>query len=191
VAIPRGRARHLPCERELHEDRVASRGWAIDRGLGFPAGSDAEEQGLKASTVFLSRRRGAMLVGFAPANDAPRFAGDLTLHYLEPGGEAIDETIAFGHDGSPVDDRGQWFAQPGIARTTALALYTEAMHDALVAYQEDRQRAEMILAAALERFTADAAALDAADLKVEVELGTALLALVRANAPQGTLYGPP
>jgi hypothetical protein len=80
---------------------------------------------------------------------------------------------------------------PGIARTTALALYTEAMHDALVAYQEDRQRAEMILAAALERFTADAAALDAADLKVEVELGTALLALVRANAPQGTLYGPP
>jgi hypothetical protein len=47
----------------------------------------------------------------------------------------------------------------------------------------------MILVAALERFTGDAAALDAADLKAEVQLGTALLALVRANAPQGTMYG--
>jgi Ca-activated chloride channel homolog len=179
-----------PIAFDLRVNVAGATGWAIDRGLGFPAGSDAEEQGLKASTVFLSRRRGAMLVGFAPANDAPRFAGDLTLHYVEPGGEAIDETIAFGHDGTPVDDRGQWFAQPGIARTTALGLYTEAMHDALVVYQEDRQRAEMILVAALERFTADAATLDAADLKAEVQLGTALLALVRANAPQGTLYGP-
>jgi hypothetical protein len=39
------------------------------------------------------------------------------------------------------------------------------------------------------RFTRDAAALDAADLKAEVQFGTALLALVHARAPQGTLYG--
>lgn len=178
-----------PIAFDLRVNVAGEPGWAIDRGLGFPAGSDAEEQGLKASTVFLSRRRGAMLVGFAPAGDAPPFAGDLTLHYVEPGGDAVDETFAFAHDGTPLDERGQWFAQPGIAHATALGLYAEAMHDALVAYQDDQPRAEAILAAAVERFTADAAALDAADVKAEVELGTALLALVRAHAPQGTLYG--
>jgi Ca-activated chloride channel homolog len=179
-----------PIAFDLRVNIAGTAGWAIDRGLGFPAGSDAEEQGLKTSSVFLSRRRGAMLVAFAPAPDAPRFTGNLTLQYVEPGGQAVNETIAFAHDGTAIDDHGQWFAQPGIARATALGLYTEAMHDALVAYPNDGPHAEALLAAALERFTGDAAALDAADLKPEVQLGTALLALVRAHAPQGTLYGP-
>ncbi len=178
-----------PIAFDLRVNVAGTAGWAIDRGLGFPAGSDAEEQGLKASSVFLSKRRGAMLVAFAPAQDAPRFTGNLTLQYVEPDGAAVNQTIAFAHDGKPVDDRGQWFEQPGIARAPAPGIYTEAMHDALTAYQEDAPRAEALLAAALERFTRDAEALDAADLKAEVQLGSALLALVHARARQGTLYG--
>jgi hypothetical protein len=84
-------------------------------------------------------RRDAGRVRAGERGAAVRGRPDAALR--EPGGEAIDETIAFGHDGTPVDARGQWFAQPGIARTIALGLYTEAMHDALVVYGEDRQKA--------------------------------------------------
>ena len=46
------------------------------------------------------------------------------------------------------------------------------------------------MAAALARVEADATASGAEDLVPEVELARAMLALIRAGAPQGTLYGP-
>jgi Ca-activated chloride channel family protein len=180
-----------PIAFDLRVDVAGGSGWTIDRGLGFPAAADAEAQGLEASSVFLSKRRGAMLVGFEPPTGGQLFAGKFVLSYQEPDGQEIVETLPFGHDGSPVDERGQWFAQRGTARTTALGLYAEAMHEAVVAYETDHDAAAAILAPAIERFTADAAALGDDDLPVEVALGEALLALILADAPQGTLYGPP
>ena len=88
-----------------------------------------------------------------------------------------------------VDERGQWFAQEATARTTALALITAAMHDACAAYAYGPAGAIAILRPALARFEADAAALGAPDLPVEVDLAQDLLRLMELRAPQGTLYG--
>ena len=101
------------------------------------------------------------------------------------------EDVPFAYDGAGLDARGQWFAQRGVARTTALALFAEAMHDAAVLYENgDNTGARQRMAVAQERFSADATALGDADLPVEVELGRALLHLIEIGAPQGTLYGP-
>lgn len=167
-------------------------GWAIERGLGFPAASDAQQLGLEASTVFLSRRKGALLVALTPPEGAGEAAppdGAFALAYVEPDGTAVTDAAAFGAGGGAPDERGHWYAQRGVARTTALGLLTEAMHDAAAVYAADPAAALARMAAAHERFTADAAALDDDDLAAEVELSAALLALIERRAPQGTLYG--
>ncbi|MBX3158645.1 MAG: VWA domain-containing protein [Deltaproteobacteria bacterium] len=168
--------------------------WSIQRGLGFPAASDAAQVGLKAETVFLSRHRGALLAAFAspggdPATTPAGLAGTVSLAYTEPAGNPVAVAVPFGHDGGAVDARGHWFAQHGAARTTALALFTEAMHAAAAAYATHPDDAEAIMGAAQARFAADAEALADADLPVEVELGAALLKLIVDRAEQGTLYG--
>lgn len=179
-----------PIAYSLRVNAALENGWSIDRGLGFPAASDAQQVGLKAETVFLSKRKGALLVALTPPSDSPfALAGSFSLAYSEPDGTPISDTAAFSYDGTPVDDRGQWFAQHGVARTTALGLLTEAMHDAAKQYETSPDQSELIMAAAYERFAADAAALADSDLPVEVELASALLELIRNRAPQGTLYG--
>ena len=80
-------------------------------------------------------------------------------------------------------------AQHGAARTTALALLTEGMHEAAVEYSTSTESATETMRAAHERFVADAAALGDADLDQEVELSAALLSLMENHAEQGTLYG--
>ena len=95
----------------------------------------------------------------------------------------------FGGESASVDDRGQWFQQASTARTTALALLTEAIHDAAAAYVQSQGVALELLTAARDRFAADASALGGDDLPVELELVTAMRALVEQGAPQGTLYG--
>jgi hypothetical protein len=123
-------------------------------------------------------------------NEGSRLSGRFTLRYRPTDGAEVTEEVAFGHDGSPVDARGQWFAQRGVARTTALALFTEGMHEAAADYALNPAAAEAVMRAAQERFAADAEALGDDDLAVEVELGAALLELIAVHAPQGTLYGP-
>lgn len=168
-------------------------GWTIDRGLGFPAASDAQEVGLQAETVFLSRRKGAMLIALTPPASAPAspagLGGSFSLSYTQPDGTPVAEALPFGHDGAPLDARGQWFGQRGVARTTALGLLVEGMHDAAARYAADPAAAEAVMRAAATRFAADAEALGDADLPVEVELSAAMLQLIAARAPQGTLYG--
>lgn len=168
-------------------------GWSIDRGFGFPAASDGEQIGLKAESVFLSKRRGALMVALTPPTDATTPAGltgTFDLAYTEADGTEVHDAAPFAYNDGALDERGHWFAQNGVARTTALALLTEGMHDAAVSYGQNPERAEEIMRAAHERYTADAAALDDADLAVETELSGALLQLIVDRKPQGTLYGP-
>lgn len=181
-----------PIAYDLRVSARAGAGWSIDRGLGFPAADDASQIGLKAESVFLSKRRGALLAALTPpdgATTAAGLAGELSLAYEEPSGETVDTSVPFAYDGRALDERGQWFAQRGVARTTALALLTEAMHDAAKLYAESQTAAVALLAPAVERYQADAAALGDEDLAIEVELASALLTLMQQGAPQGTLYG--
>jgi Ca-activated chloride channel family protein len=169
-----------------------SGGWPIDRGLGFPAASDEQQVGLKAETVFLSKRRGALLTAFSVPTQATTpdgMGGTADIAYLENWGTETRRSISFGYDGRPLDERGHWYAQRGVARTTALALFTEGMHQAAVEYGTDPESAELTMRAAQERFMADVATLGDDDLPVEVELGAALLKLIEDRATQGTLYG--
>jgi Ca-activated chloride channel family protein len=165
-------------------------GWGIHRGLGFPAATDAQQVGLKAETVFLSKRKGALLVELnAPVDLPDSLAGAFSLQYVEADGTPIQESVAFAHDGRPLDERGQWFQQRGVARTTALALLTDGMHEAAILYGSDQTQALEVMRSANDRFAADAAALGDEDLLVEVELAAALTRLMEQRAPQGTLYG--
>jgi Ca-activated chloride channel family protein len=166
-------------------------GWSIDRGLGFPAASDGQQVGLKAETVFLSKRKGAMLVALTPPAGTPAgLSGSFSLAYDEPDGTPVDEVLPFSYDGTPLDERGQWFGQHGVARTTALGLLVEGMHGAAKLYSQDPVAAETVMRAAATRFAADAESLGDTDLPIEVELSAAMLRLIVERAPQGTLYGP-
>ena len=174
----------------LRVNATLDNGWAIHRGLGFSAASDAEQVGLKAETVFLSKRKGALLVELTPPLAEPTgLAGRFSLAYREPDGTPVEDQAAFGHDGSALDDRGQWYAQHGVARTTALALLTDGMHEAATLYGTNPGDALAVMTLAHDRFVADAAALGDEDLQIEVELAAALKALIENHAPQGTLYG--
>ena len=179
-----------PIAYDLHIDATISSGWSIQRGLGFPAATDAQTQ-LAVSTVFLSKRKGALLVALQGGDTPDGCGGTLHLSYTDPGGSAVASDVQFGYPHGGLDANGTWFSQHGIARTTALGIYTEAMHAALVAYGvSDAETAETQLAAALDRFTSDASIIGDADLPDEVAFGAAMLQLVHDRAPQGTLYGP-
>lgn len=181
-----------PIAFDLRVNAALEHGWSIARGLGFPAASDAQQIGLKAETVFLSKKKGALLVALTPpeGTETPEsLAGSFSLAYTDPTGDNHSVTAPFGSTGAVLDNRGQWFEQHGAARTTALAVLTEAMHEAARVYGANPALSSEILHAASDRYTADAEALADADLAVEVELVRALTRLVDQHAPQGTLYG--
>jgi Ca-activated chloride channel homolog len=164
-------------------------GWSIDRGLGFPAASDEEQIGLKAETVFLSRRKGALLVALTSPDGSPAaLSGAFSLAYSEPDGTAIVEDAPFSYDATPLTE-GRWFAQRGTERTVALGLLVEAMHEAAADYATQPALAQTEMEAAYARIVTDAQRLGDEDLAAEVELAAAMLELVTARAPQGTLYG--
>ena len=125
----------------------------------------------------------------SPSDFLTALSAELALTYLDPAGAQHSATIPLARDGATLDERGQWFAQESTARATALALITQAMHDACDAYATSHEEALAILRPALARFEADAEALAADDLLVEVDLAQDLLRLFELGAPQGTLYG--
>ncbi|HEY5950169.1 MAG TPA: VWA domain-containing protein [Kofleriaceae bacterium] len=179
-----------PIAYSLRVNAALANNWSIARGLGFPAASDAEQVGLKAETVFLSKRRGALLVELtSPDATVTGLAGTFSLAYVEPDGTPITDTADFAWDGTAVDERGQWFAQHGVARTTALGLLADGMHAAAKLYNTDQAHALDVMRAASDRFALDAASLGDTDLGIEVELASALTSLIEQHAPQGTLYG--
>ena len=164
-------------------------GLDLDTPYGFPA-AFAEDPTLSAASVFLSKRRGALLVSIT--GDALALAdptADLDLRWVTPGGFEKSTALRVGWADAELDERGHWAGQPTVARTTALALLVEGMHAAAEQYPFSKAEAEVTMAAALTRFEADALATAAPDLAPEVDLARALLALIRAGAPQGTLYG--
>jgi len=179
-----------PIAYDLALDVAASAGVTLETGYGFPAGPGAEPK-LEVSTVFLSKRRGAVLVSLAGDDQALAALGaDVHLAYALTDGQRRTETLRAARDGAALDDRGQWFAQASAAKTTALAILTSAMHDAAVVYGGNHDAAAQLLRDAHDRFAADAAALGDPDLEPEVALVAELLRLVESGAPQGSLYGP-
>jgi Ca-activated chloride channel family protein len=180
----------VPIAYDLAVDVRHSSGLTIENGYGFPTGF-AEDPRFDVATVFLSKRRGALLVSLT--EDTPGALdlayADADLSWANPSGVVRTTTVRATRDGTALDARGQWFAQEATARTTALALLVSGMHDAAAAYGGDPALASRIMRTTQDRFEGDAAAIGAPDLAPEVELGRAMLGLIEERAPQGSLYG--
>jgi Ca-activated chloride channel family protein len=168
--------------------------FSLANAYGFPQGDQEEEVAaeLEVATVFLSRRKGAMLLEIQPPAEGSvedlAVTGKLSYTTLE--GEDVNETIAAAYDGSPLDERGHWYEQHSVGRTIALALLVDGMHSAATAYHEDPAAAVATMEGVATRFEEDAIALDDEDLPVEVQLAQDLLQLMRDGAEQKSLYGP-
>jgi Ca-activated chloride channel homolog len=179
-----------PIAFDLEVGVAPATGLAIDDAFGFP-GDFADEPRLAVSTVFLSRRKGALLVSLRPevSGALDRLAADLTLSFTTAAGGPRSTTLRVDRAGAALDGRGQWFGQEAVARSTALALLVTGMREAAERYAADPAAAEAIMQTAHDRFAADAAAIADPTLEPEVELAAALLQLIVDRAPQGTLYG--
>ncbi len=181
-----------PIAYDLSMKVAATEGFAIRDSYGFPEGTE-EEIGLDVSTVFLSKRKGALLLRIAAesSNSAAAldaFAVHASLRYLTPAGEPIALQLAAAYEGQALDARGHYAEQPSTARTVALALLVTGMHEAATLYAQDQPAAVERMTAARDRFAADAEALGDATLTPELELAGDLLALMEAGAPQEGWY---
>ncbi len=161
-------------------------GFETAEGYGFPV-NNAEAR-LQVATVFLSQRRGALLVRFTPppSGELDDFGVAGLLSYQPPNGSAVSGTFEANYDGVSLDSRGQYFAQPSVAKSVALAVLVSNLRRAAEDYQEGVvdlavERVERALA----RFEADVEALEGGGLEPEVRFTEELLALMRQNAPVG------
>jgi len=166
-------------------------GFTLERAYGFPvATSGALTPELDVATVFLSRRKGAMLLQLTP-DDGEATAFDVagTIAYTNPNGTPKTAEVQASFDGT-LDERGQGWEQHSVGRTAALALLVDGMKGAVSVYQNDQVAAVTTMTAVHDRFAADALVLDDKDLPVEVQLAAELLELMEAGAPQEQdLYG--
>jgi len=180
-----------PIAYDLSVTLTPSAGFELGTAYGFPAGPDEEEPGLDVSTVFLSKRKGAMLAQLHPAagQDMTGLAVTAHLSYESTDGESVEADLAVSYAGDPLDDAGRYYEQPSVGKTVALALLVEGMQKAAQSYSTDPQIAVVTLSAAIQRIVSDAQALGDADLDAEIQFANSLLALMEAGAEQGDLYG--
>jgi Ca-activated chloride channel family protein len=167
-------------------------GFTLGQGYGFPGASGE----LRAATMFLSRRRGALLLRL-DGGPFEQLAADLELGYHTPEGDPINQMLNLSlPGGAHLDDAGRYFEQYSPQKTTALALLVDGMHQAAELYRDQREESLHLMGTTVERFASDIEALvalmpeDRIDLERELNLAEDMLKLMREGARQGTLYGP-
>ncbi len=181
-----------PLAYDLEVTLSAAQGFSIMEGYGFPNAQGSVTSKLSVSSVFLSRRKGAMLVRLASDPAGQSMAGlraSGNLSYTTPAGEAVTEPIELAYDGTALDSRGQYFAQASTSKTVALAIMVSQLRRAAEIYGTQRDEAVKVATAVVERISADAAALADPALGPEVKLASDILELMKKGAPQGNLYG--
>lgn len=165
-------------------------GFAIRERYGFPEGTE-ERIDLEVSTVFLSKRKGALLLGIAPVEGVDAvgsFTAHARLSYTTPEGEDVALDLDAAYEGQALDARDQYHAQPSTARVVALALLVTGMREAAELYAESPPAAVELMQIARDRFAADVESLGNESLDQELAFADALLALMKDGAPQGSLY---
>lgn len=179
-----------PIAYDMSVELTPAAGFVVADTYGFPAAEEGEMPALDVATLFLSRRKGALLIRLTPeqGDELGGLSVASRLTYTTPEGQDYTENIEVAYNDEELDERGQYFQQESVGKTVALALLVEAMHDAAEQYAEDQQAAVDIMTAALERFSADAEALDDEALTPEVDLANELLRLMEEGAEQGDLY---
>ncbi|MGB5694292.1 MAG: VWA domain-containing protein [Polyangiales bacterium] len=176
-----------PLAYDLVLQATSSLGFAVADGYGFPE-STLGEASLSVSTVFLSRRRGALLLRFAADDGEPleTLSTELSLEYRTTGGELVSETFVKEFSQLTDDER---FEQQGVHKTVALARLVTAMKQAAEIYGEDADGAVATLQFAHAQFEEVLDALDDPALDAERAFSAKLIALMREGAPQDSFYG--
>ncbi|MEM9492872.1 MAG: VWA domain-containing protein, partial [Myxococcota bacterium] len=180
-----------PIAHDLSLIAEADQALTVGEAYGIPADADGNVS-LDVATVFLSQRKGALLLRLDDATGEALpsgFAAALRLDYRELSGEAVSEVFDLGYGGEPVDDRGHYYEQASVGKAVALAILVEGMHEAAELYGSDSAAAIERMSAVHARAVADSDSLTDPALATEVALAAELLTLMEAGAPQGDLYG--
>lgn len=165
-------------------------GHVVADTYGFP-GSTPEEASLEVATVFLSKKKGALLVRLERGDGEPMGSFDAYTHlrYTTPIGQPIEASPLTGFSDASIDERGQYFSQHAVGKSTALAIAVDAWQRAAELYASDRTAAIELAAAARDRLSDDALYLADPTITVELELAIRLHELMQQGAEQGTFYG--
>lgn len=176
-----------PIAFDLELRASASSGFVVADGYGFPE-STTEETSLSVSTVFLSRRRGALLLRFAAeAGESLRgLSTELALSYRTLGGELFEES--FSKDFSTFGEAPS-FEQAGVEKTVLLARLVTAMKEAAELYGTDHDSAVAVLQSAHAQFEESLASVEDPALEAERMFSAELLRLMREGASQQSFYG--
>jgi Ca-activated chloride channel homolog len=179
-----------PIAYDLSVKLEPSNGFKLEKGYGFPEGSE----GLNIASIFLSKKRGGVLVRFGAATTPPlpaltQFKLTGKLAYKTLTGEAISEDLNLTGEGQTLDAKGRYASQPATAKAIALAVLVSGMRDAASDYGTNREKAVTTMTNTLERFKTDTQILNEASLTPELEFASKLLELMKQGVPQGNLYG--
>lgn len=176
-----------PIAHALSLRATASDGFVVAEGYGFPE-STTEEASLSVSSVFLSRRRGALLLRIDPETDASfeTLSVEVSLEYETLEGELRTET--FLKELSELTDQAP-FEQPGVRKTVLLARLVAGMEEAAELYGENRDEAIAVMQRCHSQLETALEDVDDPDLDEELAFSEALLRLMRDGASQESLYG--
>ena len=145
---------------------------------------------MSVSSVFLSRRRGALLLRIeAEAGSDVSFDAlsvDLALEYETLEGEVRSEAFTKGF--SALSDEAP-FEQASVHKTVALARLVSAMKEAAEIYGTGQDGAVAVQQRAHTQFEEALMELEDPALEQERELSAALLSLMRSGASQESFYG--
>lgn len=181
----------------LHVGSTA--GYRLGDTYGFPAspesaGGDPTEISLDVATVFLSKKKGALLARIEreQLGEVEKYHAVANLRYTDLDGSVVVENLEVNYGGEEVDGYGQYFAQASAAKSTALAIMVSGMKEAAELYQFDREQAIVRMIEVHARAQGDseslAAGFDDTSLESEIEFAERLLSLMQEGAPQGDFY---
>jgi Ca-activated chloride channel family protein len=168
-----------------------SQNHGIAETYGFPRGPSADSLTMSVPTVFLSKRKGALLVRLTPDSLSQSLTnlsvtGGMT--YDTPSGQQVEQSFQAGYADRPLDVQGRYFEQFSVARSVALAMLVTAMHDAADAYADDSGEAVAILSDALDLLRSASESLNDPAFQQELALADRMLDLMISGAAQGDLY---
>ncbi len=179
-----------PIAHELKVLMTLPEGFKLGQAYGFPGDHDLRQAGMEVASVFLSKRRGAMLLRVeaeeAEALSALSLAGQIDFEDLS--GQAHQTQLTATADGISVDARGHGYSQAAVARTVSLALMVDGMQRAAERYAVNRSDAVDLMKQVVNRLASDIGATGDEALETELSFARDLLGLMEEGAPQGNFY---
>lgn len=162
----------------------------LSEGYGFPVQQGAEEASFEVATVFLSKKKGALLLRLAdPAGAAIEAASaELVLKYEDRLGSPHDQGLSVSYAGEPLDAQQVFMPQPSIDKAVSLAVLVSGMRAAAERCAKEPDGAAVDLQGTLARFQTDATRIHDAGIDEEAQFWPKLLDLMKAGAPQGSFY---